>query len=61
MMKNLKTILNEFDANTELIRDLRMSCRLDPTPDNLQALGAHLLWRESLRIQALRIYFSMIE
>ena len=54
----LSQLFYEYDANTIRIKDLRFSAQLNPTPENLQNLGAYLLWRESLRIQILRIYFQ---
>lgn len=57
-MNTLKQLLHEYDANTEIVNNLRKSCRIDPSTENLQNLGAHLIWRSSLRIQILQIYFK---
>jgi len=53
----LKSLLHEYDENLKIVNELRRSIRLNSTQQKLQELGAHLLWRQSLRLQILQLYF----
>jgi hypothetical protein len=54
---NLKTLLSEYDENLKIVNELRNLIRIRQTPERLQELGAHLIWRASLRLQILQLYF----
>lgn len=54
----LSQLLHEYDENLKIVNELRRSIRLNSTPEKLQTLGSFLLWRASLRIQILQIYFK---
>ena len=54
----LNQLFYEYDENTRIINELRKSVRIDPSLEKIQELGAFLLWRSSLRLQILQIYFK---
>ena len=56
----LSQLFHEYDENLKIVNELRWRCRLDPNLERVQELGAFLLWRSSLRLQILQIYFSQL-